>query len=73
MFVMLLWWVQPALLYLVPMCLGASILTALILGDTKGLFAYDEEAANNAAKEKQEQKKLNQDQASSADEDKKSK
>ena len=44
---------QPALLYLVPMCLGGSVATALTLGDFKGLCAYDEEAANEAAKEKQ--------------------
>lgn len=53
------------------MCLGASILTALVLRDTKGLFAYDEEAANAAAKEKQDKEKLEKDQLASAGEDKK--
>jgi minor histocompatibility antigen H13 len=34
---------QPALLYLVPTCIGASLGTAVILGDVSGLFAYSEE------------------------------
>jgi len=34
---------QPALLYLVPTCIGASLGTAVILGDLTGLFAYSEE------------------------------
>jgi len=34
---------QPALLYLVPTCIGASLGTALVLGDITGLFAYSEE------------------------------
>lgn len=34
---------QPALLYLVPACLGGSLLVALAKGEMKELFAYDEE------------------------------
>jgi len=34
---------QPALLYLVPACLGSSLLCALIRGELKELFAYSEE------------------------------
>mmetsp|Transcript_18696 Transcript_18696/g.27049 ORF Transcript_18696/g.27049 Transcript_18696/m.27049 type:complete len:398 (-) Transcript_18696:498-1691(-) len=41
---------QPALLYLVPMCLGASLSVAVVLKDLSGLYAYDEDAANTRAK-----------------------
>lgn len=34
---------QPALLYLVPACLGGSLLTALVQKDLKGLWAFTEE------------------------------
>ncbi len=34
---------QPALLYLVPACLGSSFLTALVRGEVKALFDYSEE------------------------------
>jgi minor histocompatibility antigen H13 len=34
---------QPALLYLVPACLGASILTAILRGEVSKLFEYNEE------------------------------
>lgn len=34
---------QPALLYLVPACLGSSLLCALVRGELKELFAYSEE------------------------------
>ncbi|EQC33635.1 hypothetical protein SDRG_08739 [Saprolegnia diclina VS20] len=34
---------QPALLYLVPACLGSSLLTALARGELKELLAYSEE------------------------------
>ena len=34
---------QPALLYLVPACLGGALATAWIRRETKALFAYDEE------------------------------
>jgi minor histocompatibility antigen H13 len=34
---------QPALLYLVPACLGSSLLCALVRGELKQLFEYSEE------------------------------
>lgn len=34
---------QPALLYLVPACLGSSFLTALVRGEVKALLDYSEE------------------------------
>jgi minor histocompatibility antigen H13 len=34
---------QPALLYLVPACLGSSLLCAVVKGELKELFAYSEE------------------------------
>jgi len=33
---------QPALLYLVPACLGAALLTAIVEGDLKALVAYQD-------------------------------
>lgn len=41
---------QPALLYLVPSCLGCSLLVAFWRGDGSRLFAYDEETAMSALK-----------------------
>lgn len=35
---------QPALLYLVPACLGSSLTCAAVKGDLKALFAYSEES-----------------------------
>ena len=49
---------QPALLYLVPACVGVPSLLALVRGD-KELFTYDEEAlaeAEEAAKSTEEKK-----------------
>ena len=34
---------QPALLYLVPACLGSSLFCALLRGELKELFDYSEE------------------------------
>lgn len=34
---------QPALLYLVPACLGSSLMVAFVRGETKELFEYSEE------------------------------
>ncbi len=34
---------QPALLYLVPACLGSSLLCAFVRGELKELFEYSEE------------------------------
>lgn len=45
---------QPALLYLVPACLGTPLLLALIKGDIKTLFKYEDnpsEEAKDKAKE----------------------
>jgi len=36
---------QPALLYLVPACIGAPLLVALIKGDLKALFQYEDHPA----------------------------
>ena len=41
---------QPALLYLVPACVGCSLIMGIARGDTSNLFAYDEEAAHAAQK-----------------------
>lgn len=49
---------QPALLYLVPACLGASLLVGAVKGElTSQLFAYNEEVAkeDTAADTKKEQ------------------
>lgn len=40
---------QPALLYLVPACLGSSLLQAVIRGELTPLFAYDEETKKETA------------------------
>lgn len=45
---------QPALLYLVPACLGSSFLTALMRGEVKDLLAYSEEVEEE---EEEEEKK----------------
>jgi minor histocompatibility antigen H13 len=42
---------QPALLYLVPGCIGASFLTALVLGDVQGLLNFSEEEAEKDGKD----------------------
>eukprot|EP00095_Tigriopus_kingsejongensis_P001075 snap_masked-scaffold1123_size61443-processed-gene-0.3 protein:Tk01075 transcript:snap_masked-scaffold1123_size61443-processed-gene-0.3-mRNA-1 annotation:"hypothetical protein DAPPUDRAFT_303875" len=53
---------QPALLYLVPACLGAPTFVALIRGDIKSMFSYadhpeeDEKAAEAKAEDKKKQK-----------------
>jgi hypothetical protein len=41
---------QPALLYVVPACMGCSLLVALLRGDWALLPAYDEETAHSALK-----------------------
>lgn len=45
---------QPALLYLVPACLGSSLLCAVVRGELKELFDYSEEEEE---KEEDEKKK----------------
>jgi len=50
---------QPALLYLVPACLGAALVTALMEGDFQKLFAFqdvDEEEAKKRAEGKEAKK-----------------
>jgi len=44
---------QPALLYLVPACIGFSSVQAIMLGDLKGLYSFEE----NVEKEKPAGKK----------------
>ncbi|XP_055919369.1 minor histocompatibility antigen H13 [Eupeodes corollae] len=51
---------QPALLYLVPACMGTPLLVALIRGEIKPLFAYEdhpEEKKENEKKELKDSKK----------------
>jgi minor histocompatibility antigen H13 len=46
---------QPALLYLVPACLGSSLLCAFVRGELKELFDYSEEEEEvNEEKEEEE-------------------
>jgi minor histocompatibility antigen H13 len=42
---------QPALLYLVPACLGSALVTALVRGEFKELFEYSEEEEEEEAEE----------------------
>jgi len=46
---------QPALLYLVPACLGAPILMALIRGDIKSMFSYADHPEEEEEDEKKDQ------------------
>ena len=46
---------QPALLYLVPYCLGASVLTALARGEWAALYAYEEKDEKDEKSEKSSQ------------------
>ncbi|TMW64318.1 hypothetical protein Poli38472_012940 [Pythium oligandrum] len=50
---------QPALLYLVPACLGSAVVTALVRGEFKELLAYseEEEEEEDAKKKETEAKK----------------
>ena len=50
---------QPALLYLVPACLGSSLLCATVRGEMKELFDYseEEEEEQDDSKEKDDKKK----------------
>lgn len=43
---------QPALLYLVPACLGATFIFAMVSGDLGNLLTFDEAAAEGAVSEK---------------------
>jgi minor histocompatibility antigen H13 len=51
---------QPALLYLVPACLGSSFLTAIVRGEVKALLAYSEEVVVEEEKEKEEMKPVDE-------------
>jgi minor histocompatibility antigen H13 len=60
-FVMHVWkHAQPALLYLVPACLGAPLLMALISGDIKSFFEYDEEEQDEELSEAEVEKLINE-------------
>ena len=45
---------QPALLYLVPACLGGSLLVGAYRGELSVLFAYDEEDKSSKGEKKEE-------------------
>jgi minor histocompatibility antigen H13 len=47
---------QPALLYLVPACLGSSLLCAIVRGELKALFDYSEEEEEEEEEEKEDEK-----------------
>jgi len=53
---------QPALLYLVPACVGAPILVAIVRGELRTLFSYDDGAGDEeaVAGETEEEKKKEQ-------------
>lgn len=53
---------QPALLYLVPACLGTPILLALVRGELKNLFTYQDhtEEQLKAAESKEKPNKQNE-------------
>jgi len=46
---------QPALLYLVPACLGAPLLVALVTGEIKLLFEYNEEEEKDEEDDEEEE------------------
>lgn len=48
---------QPALLYLVPACLGGSLAVAAVKGQFKALYAYDEEGSGADKEDKDANKK----------------
>ncbi|DBA01101.1 TPA: hypothetical protein N0F65_001729 [Lagenidium giganteum] len=66
---------QPALLYLVPACLGSAIVTAFVRGEFKELLAYSEEEEEGDDKEKKDGAKKDsaKKDAAPAEEEKKSK
>lgn len=47
---------QPALLYLVPACLGSSFLTAVTRGEVKQMLAYSEEVEDPEEEKKEDEK-----------------
>jgi len=60
---------QPALLYLVPFCLGASLITALVNSQLLLLIKYNEEPTNSKKKKKDETGKAAKDAAPIASKD----
>lgn len=48
---------QPALLYLVPACLGSSFLTAVVRGEVKAMLAYSEEVEEAEEEKTTDEKK----------------
>ncbi|KAL4087697.1 hypothetical protein PRIC1_013585 [Phytophthora ramorum] len=48
---------QPALLYLVPACLGSALVTAFVRGEFKELLAYSEEEEEEEDSDKDDKKK----------------
>ncbi|XP_065167194.1 minor histocompatibility antigen H13 isoform X2 [Atheta coriaria] len=48
---------QPALLYLVPACLGTPVALALVKGDLKTLFSYEDTVEEPTKKQKEQDKK----------------
>jgi len=44
---------QPALLYLVPFCIGSSLIVAVLTGKVKELVAYEEDGQNQKDKRKE--------------------
>lgn len=62
---------QPALLYLVPACLGTPLLVALLKGDIKKLFAYEDHPEEKTKENKKSDKNSGEDNAKSKKETKK--
>jgi len=52
---------QPALLYLVPACLGSSFLCAIVRGEVSALLAYSEEEEEEEKKPAEEETSKNED------------
>ena len=64
---------QPALLYLVPACLGAPLFMALIRGDIKSMFKYADHPEEEEDKSKDEEKKKEEKEEKKKDNKKKDK
>ena len=58
---------QPALLYLVPACLGSSFLCATVRGEVKELLAYSEEEEEEEEEEQEEEIEVKGDDSKKAD------
>ncbi|XP_046752715.1 minor histocompatibility antigen H13 [Diprion similis] len=52
---------QPALLYLVPACLGTPLLLALVKGDLKALFSYEDHPSEAPSKTSETQTEVKKD------------